>query len=95
MFARTLRASAPLFRAPSRAFSASPAAANLAKLTVVGRLGADAEVFTSPSGKEMVRYVVATNHGSPDNRQTSWWRVTAFPTSEEGREGMVGRFKKG
>ncbi|KAJ5317611.1 hypothetical protein PENANT_c038G03936 [Penicillium antarcticum] len=61
----------------ARTFSSSPAHA-LARLTVTGRLGADPELQATSSGQEVVKYVVGSSHGRPDNRTTSWFRVTSF-----------------
>jgi hypothetical protein len=61
----------------ARAFSTSPANA-FARLTVTGRLGAEPELQATASGQEVVKYVVGSSHGRPDNRQTSWFRVSSF-----------------
>jgi hypothetical protein len=52
---------------------------HLARMTLVGRLGTDPEVQQSSNGGSFVRYSVGTSYGSKDNRQTSWFRVAAFP----------------
>lgn len=61
----------------ARAFSTTRPS-QLARMTIVGRLGADAELHTGSSGKEFIRYVVGTDSGPRDNRTTSWFRVTSF-----------------
>ena len=94
----TIRASRNFFgRAPlgARAFSSTPTARTFAKISVLGRLGADAELVTTSSGRELLRYSVATQSGTVDNRTTSWWKVTAFPTTEGGRDSILNGFKKG
>jgi single-stranded DNA-binding protein len=76
MFARqSLRA----FRAaPSaRTFSTTPRS-QLAKIQLIGHLAGAPEVSATSTGHEIVKYSLATSSGPRDNRQTSWWRVTAF-----------------
>ncbi|EOD48880.1 Inorganic polyphosphate/ATP-NAD kinase predicted [Neofusicoccum parvum] len=66
--------SAPVAR---RAFSSTPRA-QLAKMTIIGRLGAEPEPVTTNSGREMVRYVLGTNTGRRENNETSWFQVASF-----------------
>lgn len=61
----------------SRAFSTSRAS-QLARLTLVGRLGADPELAETPKGTQLVRYSIGTSYGPKENRQTSWFRVSSF-----------------
>ncbi|KAF6802380.1 ssDNA binding protein [Colletotrichum sojae] len=75
--------SAALFRraaaAPriARAFSTSPSH-NLARITIVGNLADTPELHATSTGREIVKYAIASHHGPKDNRQTSWFRVTSF-----------------
>jgi len=64
----------------TRAFSASTAS-RTATMTIVGRLTAEPELVNTSSGKDLVRYSVATNYGPSENRQTSFFRIASF---EEG-----------
>jgi hypothetical protein len=87
-----------LLRQPLRAvrgFSSTPAAANVARMTIIGRLGADVEAYKAASGTEMMRYAVATNYGPADNKQTSWWRVQSFDSRPEAKERMTQMLRKG
>ncbi|KAI0847928.1 nucleic acid-binding protein [Daldinia vernicosa] len=61
----------------ARAFSAS-ARRDIAKITLVGNLAGPPEVRATSTGNELIEYSVASNHGSKENRQTSWFRVAAF-----------------
>lgn len=61
----------------ARAFS-STRPSQLARMTIVGRLGADAESLESANGRAYNRYVVGTDSGPRENRTTSWYRVTSF-----------------
>ena len=63
--------------AAARAFSTSQARP-LARITIVGNLADAPELVPSSTGREFIRYAVASNHGPRDNRQTSWFRVTSF-----------------
>ena len=72
------RASTTLPSISSRAFSTTRPS-QLARLTLVGRLGADPELAETNNGKKIIKYVVGTSYGPKDNRQTSWFRVASFP----------------
>lgn len=61
-------------------------------MTLVGRLGADPEISETRQG-HVVKYVVGTNHGPRDNRQTSWYRVAAFPPEGPQRDYLLGLSK--
>jgi hypothetical protein len=62
--------------ASQRAFSTTRPS-QLARLTLVGRLGADPEVAETAKGP-VIKYVVGTSYGPKENRQTSWFRVASF-----------------
>ncbi|KAI0887138.1 nucleic acid-binding protein [Annulohypoxylon maeteangense] len=72
--ARRFTAAAPSL---ARSFSAS-ARRDVAKITLVGNLAATPEVKATSTGHDVIEYAVASNSGSRDNRQTSWFRVAAF-----------------
>lgn len=61
----------------ARAFSTS-SPRSIARISIIGNLADTPEVFTTQSGREIVKYAVASNSGPKDNRQTSWFRVTSF-----------------
>lgn len=66
----------------------------LARLTLVGRLGTDPEITTTSSGGEVIKYVVGTSYGPRENRQTSWFRVASFADKESPiREKVMGLSK--
>ncbi|KAL6869363.1 ssDNA-binding protein, mitochondrial [Amphichorda felina] len=76
--------SSMLFR---RATAASASAARsfsttsprpVAKITIIGNLADTPEIHQTSSGRELVRYAVASNSGPKENRQTSWFRITSF-----------------
>ncbi|KAF4457562.1 hypothetical protein F53441_612 [Fusarium austroafricanum] len=50
----------------------------LAKITIIGNLADTPEVHPTSTGREVLRYAVASNSGTRDNRKTSWFRVTSF-----------------
>lgn len=69
----------PLHTLSGRAFSTTPQL-TLAKLTIVGRLAAPPELITTQAGRKLIRYSLATTHGSLDTgKQVDWWRVSYFP----------------
>lgn len=73
LFRRSATASA----SAARAFSTS-SPRSIARITIVGNLADTPELQATSSGREIVRYSVASNSGPRDNRQTSWFRVTSF-----------------
>ncbi|CEJ89446.1 Putative Single-stranded DNA-binding protein [[Torrubiella] hemipterigena] len=88
MFRRTAAAS---FGA-ARAFSTS-SPRSIARMSIIGNLADTPEVVTTGSGREIIKYAVASNSGPRDNRQTSWFRVTAF--LEGGRRDYLLTLPKG
>ncbi|KAI0114864.1 nucleic acid-binding protein [Daldinia grandis] len=73
----------------ARAFSAS-ACRDIAKITLVGNLGASPEIKATSTGREMVEYAIASNHGSKENRQTSWFKVACFMEEGPRRDFLTG-----
>lgn len=61
----------------ARAFSTTRPS-QLARMTIVGRLGTDPELHESANGRGFTRYVIGTDSGRGENRTTSWFRVTSF-----------------
>ncbi|KAL9618298.1 MAG: hypothetical protein Q9160_006948 [Pyrenula sp. 1 TL-2023] len=57
-----------------------------ARMTIIGNLGATPEVTTLSNGKEVVRYVVASNFGSRENPKTSWFRIALYEPKDATRE---------
>lgn len=72
-----LRRTSPFVTTAYRAFSTTQRA-ELARLSVIGRLGTQPELAATSTGQPIVRYTVANSHGPRDNRQTSWFRIVAF-----------------
>ncbi|KAK0748639.1 hypothetical protein B0T21DRAFT_356965 [Apiosordaria backusii] len=84
-FLRTLSRAAARPQVSARSFS-STAARPYARITIVGNLADTPELRAGSSGKEYLRYAVASNSGTSDNRKTSWFNVTAFPSSTSARD---------
>ncbi|PSS03822.1 hypothetical protein BD289DRAFT_98225 [Coniella lustricola] len=61
----------------ARTFSTTPARSH-AKITIVGNLAAPPELQATSTGREMLKYAVASTKGLGDNAKTSWFRITAF-----------------
>ncbi|KAM3512312.1 hypothetical protein MY11210_004025 [Beauveria gryllotalpidicola] len=70
------RAAAPAASA-ARAFSTS-SPRSVARISIIGNLADTPELVTTSSGREIIKYAVASNSGPRENRQTSWFRVTSF-----------------
>jgi hypothetical protein len=67
-------ASTPAF---ARAFS-STRPSQLARMTVVGRLGTAPEEVPVSGDRTLVRYVIGTSYGKGEKQKTSWFRVASF-----------------
>ncbi|KAF5026058.1 hypothetical protein F66182_1850 [Fusarium sp. NRRL 66182] len=50
----------------------------LARITILGNLADSPELHSTSTGREIVRYAIASNSGRGENRKTSWFRVTSF-----------------
>ncbi|KAK4179798.1 hypothetical protein QBC36DRAFT_321788 [Triangularia setosa] len=84
-FLRSVSRTAAHPQVAARAFS-STAQRPYAKITIVGNLADTPELRASNNGKEYLRYSVASNSGSGDNRKTSWFNITTFPSSTNARD---------
>ncbi len=60
-----------------RAFSTS-SSRGLARISIIGHLADTPELQATSTGHEVLKYAVASNSGSKDNRHTSWFRVASF-----------------
>lgn len=86
----------PLLRAPyllnsplrHRTFSTvSPLqSSSVARISLIGRLAAEAELTATSDGTDMIRYSLATSYGSKENRRTSWWKIASFAGEGRGRD---------
>ncbi|KAH8783008.1 hypothetical protein F5883DRAFT_537620 [Diaporthe sp. PMI_573] len=61
----------------ARAFSTTPARP-LAKITIVGNLVQTPELQATSTGREVLKYAVASNTGRGENTRTSYFRVSSF-----------------
>jgi len=73
----------------ARAFSTTRPA-QLARMTLVGRLGTDPELVESSKGNSVIKYVVGSGYGPKENRQTSWFRVASFAPEGAARDYVMG-----
>jgi hypothetical protein len=71
------RAAAAAAPRVARAFSTTSARAH-AKITIVGNLAATPELHATSTGRELLKYAVASTRGHGENDKTSWFRITAF-----------------
>lgn len=78
------------FSAPAlaRTFT-STRPSQLARMTLVGRLGTDPEMQETSKG-HVIKYVVGTSYGPKENRQTSWFRVASFAQEGPSRDYIMG-----
>ena len=77
----------------ARSFSSTSranTAGTVAKLTVVGRLSSQPELVTANSGREYIKYSIATTHGGQANQRTSWWNVSGFVEEGNNRDRILG-----
>lgn len=61
----------------ARAFSTTPSRP-IAKITIVGNLVQTPELQATSTGREVLKYAVASNTGRGDNTKTSFFRVASF-----------------
>lgn len=67
----------------------------LARLTVVGRLGTDPELTETVKGTQIIKYVVGSSYGPKDSKQTSWFRVASFAPEGSGQRDYIMGLSKG
>lgn len=73
----------------ARTFS-STASRPVARITIVGNLADTPELRASSTGREYLRYSVASNTGSGENRKTSWFNVSSFEKEGPRRDFLQG-----
>ena len=64
-------------QAARRAFTTS-SPRSIARISIIGNLADTPELQPTSTGREILKYAVASNTGPKENRQTSWFRVTSF-----------------
>ncbi|KAM0753037.1 hypothetical protein T439DRAFT_188352 [Meredithblackwellia eburnea MCA 4105] len=71
-----------------RAFSTSRPAADIAKMTLIGRIGGEPQIKVNKNGKEFLMYKVATTDpfqppkdGVESEKSTSWHTIFAYGTA--------------
>ncbi|KAK0621292.1 single-strand binding protein family [Bombardia bombarda] len=64
-------------RPTARAFSSTPSRP-VARITIIGNLADTPELKATSTGTEILRYAVASNRGTADNRQTDWFNIVSF-----------------
>jgi tRNA uridine 5-carboxymethylaminomethyl modification enzyme len=86
-FLRTASRAAAVARpaVAARTFS-STASRPIARITIIGNLADSPELRASSTGREYLRYAVASNHGSGENRKTSWFNVSCFVPEGNARD---------
>ena len=57
---------------------------------MVGRLGTDPEISDTNNGQQVIKYVVGSDYGPKENRQTSWFRVASFAQEGPSRNYIMG-----
>lgn len=71
----------PVFGAAARpavrSFS-STSARGIARVQIIGNLADTPEVRATSTGREMIKYAVASNSGPRTDRVTSWFNVSCF-----------------
>ncbi|KAH7628998.1 hypothetical protein B0T09DRAFT_149307 [Sordaria sp. MPI-SDFR-AT-0083] len=71
----------PVFGAAARpavrSFS-STSARGIARVQIIGNLADTPELRATSTGREMLRYAVASNSGPRNDRVTSWFNVSCF-----------------
>lgn len=75
------------FAAPrfARAFSNTPARST-AKIQIIGSIANTPELSATATGREILKYTVASSKGRDENRKTSYFRVSSFETEGPRRD---------
>lgn len=74
-----------------RTFSTSSVRnSSFAKLTIVGRLGDSPELQATSTGREILKYSIASSSGRGENEKTSWFKVTSFVNEGPQRDYLAG-----
>lgn len=63
--------------AAARAFSTS-AVRPYSRVQLIGNLGTDPELVATSTGRELIRYTLAVQHGRGENAKTSWFKISSF-----------------
>lgn len=71
--------------AARRTFSTT-APRDVARISIIGNLADTPELQPTSTGREVLKYAVASNSGPRDNRQTSWFRVASFEAAGPRRD---------
>jgi single-strand DNA-binding protein len=62
---------------------------SIAKMELVGNVGADPDARTAPSGTRVARFSLAVNRRQGGAETTDWWRCVAFGKTAELVETLV------
>ncbi|KAF2738518.1 ssDNA binding protein-like protein [Polyplosphaeria fusca] len=88
MFQSTFRAASRSAAPAVRTFSTTPRA-QLARMSIVGRLGTAPEEVNVSGDRTLIRYVIASNHMKGEERKTSWFRVASFVSSQAQKDFLM------
>ncbi|EWC47810.1 hypothetical protein DRE_03010 [Drechslerella stenobrocha 248] len=76
------RAALPRYPSVVRQLSTTAPRADIARVQIIGNVGTEPEISTTANGEPMIRYSVASSHGSADGqRTTQWHKVYVFGES--------------
>ena len=93
-----MRSSSRTLRNPTTALSrtfTTSRPSSLARMTLVGRVGTDPELVSTPGGTELVKYIIGHNHGPKESPQTSWFRVASFAPKDSSMRAKTMGLQKG
>ncbi|KAF3930077.1 hypothetical protein ABW19_dt0204965 [Dactylella cylindrospora] len=79
----------PTILTAARNFTTTPLRHDIAKVQLIGRIGTEPEISQASNGSPMIKYTLAVNFGSGENRTTQWHRIIAFG------EGTADKLQKG
>lgn len=81
----------PLFQRAglaARSFTTS-APRSVSRMMITGRLANNPEASNTASGQEIVKYTIASPYGPRDRRQTSFFRISSFPSGGPQRDHLL------
>lgn len=75
----------------TRTFSTSSSRSrSFARINILGRLADRPEVVPTSTGTDLIRYSLATLSVKQQERQTNWWKVSAFLKEGHQKDFLLG-----
>ncbi|KAE8148589.1 hypothetical protein BDV25DRAFT_157997 [Aspergillus avenaceus] len=86
---RPIMGVAPRGALSTRSFSSSPAH-SVARMILTGRLVNQPEMTATANGQDVIKYTLASNHGSKSSQKASFFKISNFEQNEHSRQFLLG-----